>query len=51
MQTLAGAEVFTSGIVSTGEARRIALFFTGQKHAGENLGEVLQRRAAELGHA
>jgi len=41
--------VFTSGIVSTIEGRQIALFFTGQKHAGENLAEVLQRRAAELG--
>jgi len=39
--------VFTSGIVSTGEGRRMALFFTGRKHAGENLGEVLKRRAAE----
>jgi hypothetical protein len=38
--------VFTSGIVSTGEGRRIALFFTGRKHAGENLGEVLKGRAA-----
>ncbi len=26
---------------------RMALFFTGRKHAGENLGEVLRRRAAE----
>jgi transposase len=39
--------VFTSSIVSTGEGRQIALFFTGRKHAGENLGEVLKRRAAE----
>ena len=39
--------VFTSGIVSTGEGRRIALFFTGRQHAGENLGAVLKRRAAE----
>ena len=39
--------VFTSGIVSTGEGRRVALFFTGRKHAGENLGEVLKRRATE----
>ena len=39
--------VFTSGIVSTREGRRIALFFTGRRHAGENLGEVLKRRAAE----
>lgn len=41
--------VFTSGIVSTREGRKIALFFTGRKHAGENLAEVLARRAAELG--
>jgi len=40
--------VFTSGIVSTGEGCKIALFFTGGKHAGENLAEVLRRRAAEL---
>ena len=39
--------VFTSGIVSTGEGRRMVLFFTGRKHAGENLGEVLKRRVAE----
>ena len=40
--------VFTSGIVSTNEGRRIGLFFTGSKHAGENLTEVLRKRAAEL---
>jgi transposase len=33
--------VFTSGIVSVGEGRRVALFFTGREHAGENLGAVL----------
>jgi transposase len=38
--------VFTSGIVATREGRRIALFVTGVKHAGENLGDVLARRAA-----
>ena len=27
---------------------RIALYFTGWKHAGENLGEVLKQRAREL---
>jgi transposase len=43
--------VFTSGIVATGQGRRIALYFTGPKHAGENLAEVLQQRAAELGPA
>ena len=41
--------VFTSGVVSTREGRRIALFFTGRKHAGENLAEVLSKRASELG--
>jgi hypothetical protein len=40
--------VFTSGIVSTKEGRKIALFFTGQKHAGENLATVLRRRASDL---
>jgi transposase len=40
--------VFTSGIVSTQPGRRIALFFTGRRHAGENLSEVLERRAAQL---
>jgi transposase len=39
---------FTSGIVSTNESRRIALFFTGRKHAGENLADVLGKRAEEL---
>ena len=43
--------VFTSGIVSIGQSRRIALYFTGVKHAGENLAEVLRQRAAELGPA
>ena len=42
--------VHTSGIVSTTAAgRSIALFFTGEKHAGENLADVLKRRAAALG--
>ena len=40
--------IFTSGIVSTKDGRRIALFFTGQQHAGENLASVLERRAKEL---
>ena len=41
--------VFTTGIVSTGEGRSIVLFLTGQKHAGENLADVLARRAEERG--
>jgi transposase len=40
--------VFTTGIVSSNLERKIALFFTGAKHAGENLAEMLKRRAAEL---
>ena len=40
--------IFTSGIVSIGEGRRIALCMTGQQHAGENLADVLTHRAAEL---
>ena len=39
--------VFTSGIVSVGGGRRIALFMTGPKHAGENLAAVLTHRAAD----
>jgi hypothetical protein len=40
--------VFTSGIVSTGQGWRIALYFTGREHAGENIADVLKRRATEL---
>lgn len=40
--------VFTSGIVSRVGARLIALFFSGWKHAGENLADVLKRRAPGL---
>jgi transposase len=41
--------VFTSGIVAVGQGRQIAVYFTGTKHAGENLAELLKRRAAQLG--
>jgi transposase len=40
--------VFTSGIVATNEGQRIALYFTGRQHAGENLTDVLQLRANDL---
>lgn len=40
--------IFTSGIVSTKAGRRIGLFFTGWRHAGENLAKVLRQRATEL---
>jgi transposase len=39
---------FTSGIVSMVGTWTVALFFTGWKHAGENLAEVLKQRAREL---
>ena len=40
--------VFTSGIVSTQQGQRIALYFTGRQHAGENLRDVLDHRAGQL---
>jgi len=40
--------LFTSGVVATLAGKRIALFFSGRRHAGENLTEILKHRAAEL---
>ena len=40
--------IFTTGIVSTADGHSLALFFTGPRHAGENLREVLLRRARGL---
>jgi len=40
--------LFTSGVVATREGVRIALFFSGRRHAGENLSDVLQHRAVQL---
>ena len=40
--------VFTSGLVWIFQAWRIALYFTGCKHAGENLAEVLKQRPTDL---
>jgi len=39
---------FTSNILSIGNGHSIALFFTGPRHAGENLREVLAHRSEEL---
>lgn len=55
-EALAGGEeedaertgLFTSGVVALREGQRVALFFSGRRHAGENLAEVLKHRAAEL---
>lgn len=40
--------LFTSGVVALRDGHRLALFFSGRQHAGENLADVLKRRAAEL---
>lgn len=40
--------VFTTGVVSVAGERRIAVYFTGRRHAGENVAEVLRRRAGDL---
>lgn len=40
--------IFTTSIVAQVGAQRVALFFTGGKHAGENLDQLLQRRASGL---
>jgi hypothetical protein len=40
--------LFTTGIVSIASGRTLALFFTGRKHAGENLADLLCLRAAGL---
>lgn len=38
---------FTTGMLSVGDTK-IALFFTGQKHAGENLADLLATRQKDL---
>jgi transposase len=41
--------VFTSNIIAiTAASHRIALYFTGRQHAGENMADVLKHRAKEL---
>jgi transposase len=40
--------VFTTNVLSKTGEHEVALFFTGQKHAGENLDQVLKHRAADL---
>jgi hypothetical protein len=36
--------IYTTGILSTTDDHRIALFFTGRQHAGENLNDLLAHR-------
>ena len=40
--------LFTSGVVALSGDKRIALFFSGRRHAGENLVEILRQRASGL---
>jgi transposase len=40
---------FTTGILSVTDQRKIALFFTGHKHAGENLTDLLKERHPDRG--
>jgi transposase len=40
--------LYTSGVVALRDGHRVALFFSGRRHAGENLAEVLKHRGAEL---
>jgi transposase len=42
--------IFSTGVVSElDDGQRVALFFTGRQHAGENIEDVLAQRAADLG--
>jgi transposase len=55
-EALAGADddaderrgLYTSGVVALRDGHRVALFFSGHRHAGENLAQVLKHRAEEL---
>ena len=40
--------IFTTGILSTAKDWKIALFYTGRKHAGENMAELLKQRKTHL---
>jgi hypothetical protein len=40
--------IFTTGIVSTREGRTIVLYATGNKHAGENLFDILVHRPSDM---
>jgi transposase len=41
--------IFTTGMLSITDQRKIALFFTGHKHAGENLTDLLKERHPDRG--
>lgn len=48
LSTSSRTGLFTSGVVAMRDGQRIALFFSGRQHAGENLADVLQHRAEQL---
>lgn len=39
---------FTTGVLAVRGERRMALFLTGKKHAGQNMAEILRQRASGL---
>src|SRR5665811_303944 len=41
--------IFTSGFLSIADSIKIALFFTGHNHAGENMAKILGKRSDDLG--
>ena len=41
--------VFTTGVLAEKGPHRIALYFTGNRHAGENIGDILRNRSPGLG--
>ena len=45
---LPGKGSFTTGVLAVQGERRIALFFTGPKHAGNNMAKLLKQRASGL---
>jgi len=47
-ETSTGKGSFTTGVLAVQDERRMALFFTGNKHAGQNMVELLKHRASGL---
>jgi transposase len=45
---ISGKGSFTTGVLAVQDQRRIALFFTGPKHAGDNMAQLLKQRASGL---
>ena len=43
-----GKGSFTTGVLAVRDKRRMALFFTGQKHAGDNMDKLLEQRVSGL---